>query len=90
MFEVFTYSNDEISQAIKDDISEWSIGLWWDDLDEADVSNTILVWDDNDIIGFQTINSDNETIAIEVKESYQGKGISRLMINESKKIHESD
>ena len=85
MIEVYTYKNDELDleQEIRDDLGGWSIGLWFDDLDQAGVEKCFLAWDDNDIVGFQTVNSNNETIAIEVKSDYQGKGISIMLIKES-------
>ena len=83
MFDIYAYSNKEIGNAFKDDINQWSIGLWWNDLEEAGVESTILVWDNNDIVGFQTVNIDGKTIAIEVKEGYQGVGIAEMMIRES-------
>jgi GNAT superfamily N-acetyltransferase len=83
--EIYCYEDDELDleQEIRDDINAWSIGLWFDDCDQAGVEKVYLAWDDNDIVAFQTVNSSNETVAIEVKESYKGKGISFQLVEES-------
>ena len=79
----YQYSNNEISDEMKQDIDSWSIGLWFNDLDQAQVEITVLVWDDNDIIGYQTIDGCHNTIAIEVHPDYREKGTARMMIEES-------
>jgi GNAT superfamily N-acetyltransferase len=81
--EIYRYSNEDIDDEMKEDIESWSNCLWYNDLDQAGVELTILAWDDNDIIGYQTVNSCHDTVAIEVHPDYQGKGIARLMIEES-------
>jgi len=82
MIKVYAYDLNEISTAISEELNNWSM-LWYEDLEEAGVSSLVLAWDGDDIVGFQSINSDNRCVAIEVKDSHQGQGISRLMIEES-------
>ena len=57
--------------------------LWYDDLEEAGVSSIVIASDGEKIVGFQTINNDGRTIAIETLELYRGQGIGFLMILES-------
>jgi GNAT superfamily N-acetyltransferase len=82
-YETYSYENDNISSVMSSDINNWSNGLWYDDLEEAGVCETILVWDGDDIVAYQTISGDRLCVAIEVKEEYQGKGLARLMVEES-------
>jgi GNAT superfamily N-acetyltransferase len=79
--QIFTYSNEEITRGEQDQLARFS--LWYEDLEEALVIKTILAWDGGQIVGFQTINSENLCVAIEVADEYLGQGIARLMIEES-------
>jgi GNAT superfamily N-acetyltransferase len=83
--EIYCYEDDELDleQEIRDDLNSWSIGLWYDDLEEAGVEKVFLAWDGNEIIGFQTVNESRETVAIEIHDSYKGQGISFQLIEES-------
>ena len=65
------------------EINEWTIGLWWDDFREAGVEQCFLAIEGDKIVGFQTVNIDNQTIAIETKNDYQGRGIAYKLISES-------
>ena len=82
MIKLYIYDLSEISTEINDDLSNWSM-LWYEDLEEAGIVSVVLAWDGNDIVAFQSINCDNRCVAIEVKDSHQGQGISRLLIEES-------
>ena len=86
--EVYSYTISEFLETDEDgemtqECYSWTIGLWFDEWEQSGVETIYLAWDDNDIVGFQTVNSDNQTIAIEIKESHKGQGISRLLIEES-------
>lgn len=81
--EIYLYNVDEITAKMNEEISQWSNGLWWEDLEEAGVDRVALAWDGDDIIGYQTISIDGLCVAIEVKESHMGQGISRNLIEES-------
>lgn len=86
--EIYEYSVSDFIETdddgqMSDDINSWSIGLWFDDWDRTDVEKIYLAWDDNDIVGFQTVNSSFKTTAIEVKESYRGQDISIKLIEYS-------
>lgn len=65
------------------EINTWTIGLWWDNFEEAGVERCFLAFESDRVVGFQTVNIDGETIAIEVKDDYQGKGIAYKLISES-------
>lgn len=58
--------------------------LWWSDFEEAGVDRLFVAFDDeDDVIGFQTINRDGLCVAIEVIESAKGQGVGRLLVEES-------
>ena len=58
--------------------------LWWSDFEEAGIEALFVAFDDNDSpIGFQTVDRDGLCVAIEVSEKYQGKGIARMLVEES-------
>ena len=80
--EVFSYEIEEINDNHDTQLSSWS-DLWYSDLEEARVSSVVIAWDGDDVVGFQSINGDGLCVAIEVKDTHQGQGISRLMIEES-------
>jgi hypothetical protein len=82
MIEVYSYEPSEVSENMNSQLESWS-QLWYEDLEEAGVYSLIVAWDGDDVIGFQTINDCNECVAIEVKDSHLGQGISRLLIEES-------
>jgi GNAT superfamily N-acetyltransferase len=65
------------------ELRNWSIGLWFDDWECSDIETIYLAWDDNDIVGFQTTNLSNETVAIEIKESHREQGLARMLLDES-------
>lgn len=65
-----------------DSIERWS-QLWTRDFDDAGIESCFLAVVDGEIVGFQTINIDNQTIAIEVMDDYQGNGIAFKLISES-------
>lgn len=81
--EIFNYSTEEITAKMNEEISQWSNGLWWEDLEEAGVERIALAWDGDDIIGYQTISLDGLCVAIEVKDTHMGQSISRQLIEES-------
>lgn len=60
-----------------------SYGLWYGDLEEAGIDRVYFAFDDDEVVGFQTINSDGFCVAIETFESHQGRGIARALIEES-------
>lgn len=80
--EVFSYEIEEISTSHDNQLSAWS-DLWYSDLEEAGVSSVVIAWDGDDAIGYQTISGDGLCVAIEVRNTHQGQGISRLLIDES-------
>jgi len=88
MIEIYEYTvksfiaNDE--GLMSGDIGNWSIGLWFDDWEVSNINSIFLAWEDNDIVAFQTVNSNGETVAIEVKDSHQGMGISRMLLESSR------
>ena len=58
-------------------------GLWYCDLKEAGAVRAYLAWEGETIVAFQTVNRYNECVAIEVKYSHLGQGLSRLLIGNS-------
>lgn len=70
------------------EINNWSIGLWWDDFEEAGVEKCFLAIESytGSVVAFQTINIDNQTIAIEVAPDYRKRGIAFQLISESGSI----
>ena len=65
------------------EINKWSIGLWFDDFEEAGIEKCYIAFDGDDAVGFQTIDADGCCTAIEVKCDYQRKGIAAALIEES-------
>ena len=72
----------EINIDSSDDYDFSNFELWYDDLEEAGITRVIVAYDDG-VVGFQTINNDGKTVAIETIESRRGEGIGFLMILES-------
>ena len=59
--------------------------LWYDDLEEAGITEVFVAFsEDQEIIGFQSINADNQCVAIEVIPEYQNKGVALALIDFSK------
>lgn len=64
-------------------LAKWS-ELWWADFDEAGIERCyIAVNGDDEIVGFQTVNSDRQTVAIEIHPHYRGKNLAFDLIEES-------
>ena len=58
--------------------------LWWSDFQEAGIDSLYVAFSDEDeVIGFQTVNEDGLCIAIEVIKSAQGQGVGRELVKES-------
>ena len=58
--------------------------LWWSDWEEAGVERVYVAEaEDGEIVGFQSINGDRQTVAIEVKDAHRGNGVALLLIEES-------
>jgi GNAT superfamily N-acetyltransferase len=78
--EIYTITENSQYSAI---IDKWSCGLWWNNFEEAGIEFCFVAYHNDMPIGFQTINSDNRCIAIEVHPDYQGRGIASKLIQES-------
>jgi GNAT superfamily N-acetyltransferase len=76
------YEASRVDEHFFSEIDKWSCGLWCD-FEEAEIKACYIAFDGGNPIGFQSINADGLTVAIEVHPEYQGKGISRLLIEES-------
>lgn len=88
MLEIYTLSaNSENFDKYSEQINEWSNGLWFPDFEEAGIADCYLVFDESEdadfCIGYQTVNVDGLCVAIEVNENHQGRGIARMLIEES-------
>jgi GNAT superfamily N-acetyltransferase len=58
--------------------------LWYDDLEEAGVTDVLVAFsEEGDIVGFQSVNSDNRCVAIEVISEFQNQGIGTALIGHS-------
>ena len=75
--EVWDYERDEV----KDHWFEWSCGLWWSNFEEAGIEQCFIAWDGDEVVGYQTVDSDGLCVAIEAK--YPGNGIGSALIEES-------
>ena len=73
---------DEISE-YANQIDSWSCGLWWGDFEEAAIQDCYVVLDNDNPVGFQTINTDGFCTAIEIHPEYQGRGLASALIEES-------
>jgi hypothetical protein len=56
--------------------------LWWDAFKEADMSAIIAVFE-NQVVGFQSINSDGETVKIKILPTHQTQGIAATLMKNS-------
>lgn len=83
MFEVYERRDIEGFDSYASAISQWSIGLWWGDFEEAGIERCYVAFDGDTPIGFQTVDGDGLCTAIEVHPDYQGKGIAAMLIEES-------
>lgn len=55
--------------------------LWWADFEEAGVIECYVAFNDDDnVLGFLTVNGDNQCIAIEVAEDCRGNGIAFALL----------
>ena len=80
--EIYEIADIEDWESYLSDIKPWS-ELWWDDFDEAGIKHCYIAFDGDDAVGFQTVNDDNATVAIEVAPTHRGQGIATALINES-------
>lgn len=76
---------EELEQhEINDFLFNQKFDLWWSDFEEAGIDRLFVAFDDeDDVVGFQTVNRDGLCVAIEVVESAQGQGVGRALVEES-------
>lgn len=73
------------AREIEESQMAWSCGLWYGDFEEAGITRCLVLVDESNNlpVGFQSINIDGQTVAIEIKAEYQGKGLAKMLIGES-------
>lgn len=85
MYSFYVFETGDNMFDFSEKIEEWSCGLWWSDFEEAGIEECYILFDEKtDMpIGFQTLNVDRQTIAIEIHPEHRGKGLSYLLIEDS-------
>lgn len=81
--EVYEMSDIDNFEGYAEQVASWSIGLWFDDFEEAGIERCYFAFRGDEVVGFQTVDCDGKCTAIEVKSEWQGRGVSSALIEES-------
>ncbi len=85
MYSVYVFETCDNMFDFSKKIDKWSCGLWWGNFEEAGIEKCYVAVEEKTgtPVGFQTLNIDHQTIAIEVHPEHRGKGLAFLLIEES-------
>ena len=80
MYQIIEISEDD---SLIEELENKSSGLFFPFFEEAGIERCFVAFSGDIAVGFQTVDVDDLCIAIEVFESWMGKGVSRALIQES-------
>ena len=86
VIEIYEKSEIERFPEFASQVEQWSCGLWWNDFEEAGISKCYFAFDEDLVVGFQTVNHDGLCVAIETHPEYRNQGIASQMVKESNSI----